>query len=56
MSSEGSQIQSSSFHKMTTPPAVKNASTLRGDTSMGRNGEKYLALSNGARKAILIIK
>lgn len=48
--SDGSLIQSLSFHKMAMPLVVKNASMLNDETATERNGEKYLSLSNRVKK------
>jgi len=47
----GTQIHNSSLANTSTPRFVKNAVTLIGDTSIGRNGRKERADENGAKNA-----
>lgn len=48
---DGCRIQSLSFHKRAMPLVVKNVLMLSDETATERNGEKYLLLSNGGKKA-----
>ena len=47
----GIQTHTNSLANASSPRRLKNALMLKGETSMGRHGKKYLVASNGAKKA-----